>query len=139
MLRARPAGAKPACSTTFAYRKSSLRSITRGLDRSIFETVKSNPATTGIQPPRLRFVPSGLLATVLLCTGRIDEPLVGHGPFVMISEVEIVQAIADFNNGYVEQTPLIILQCHCLALRNLSAARPSFLKGARYEYPGELQ
>ena len=57
----------------------------------------------------------------------------------MNTEVEMVQAITDFNNGYCKQTPLIILQCHCLALRNLSAAWPSFLKGARYEYPGELQ
>ena len=39
-------------------------------------------------------------ATVLLPSGEpIDEPIVGHGPFVMNSEAEIRQAIDDFNSG----------------------------------------
>lgn len=39
-------------------------------------------------------------ATVLLLSGEpIDEPIVGHGPFVMNSAAEIDQAIADFNSG----------------------------------------
>ncbi len=39
-------------------------------------------------------------ATVLWLSGEpIDEPVVGHGPFVMNSVVEIHQAIADFNSG----------------------------------------
>jgi redox-sensitive bicupin YhaK (pirin superfamily) len=39
-------------------------------------------------------------ATVLVLSGEpIDEPVVGYGPFVMNSESEIVQAIADFNSG----------------------------------------
>ena len=39
-------------------------------------------------------------AMLLVMTGEpIDEPVVGHGPFVMNSEGEIRQAIADFNSG----------------------------------------
>jgi redox-sensitive bicupin YhaK (pirin superfamily) len=39
-------------------------------------------------------------AIVLLISGEpIDEPIVGHGPFVMNNQQEIVQAINDFNSG----------------------------------------
>jgi redox-sensitive bicupin YhaK (pirin superfamily) len=39
-------------------------------------------------------------STVLLLSGEpIDEPIVGHGPFVMNTRDEIAQAIADFNSG----------------------------------------
>jgi redox-sensitive bicupin YhaK (pirin superfamily) len=39
-------------------------------------------------------------ATVLLLSGEpIDEPVVGHGPFVMNSHNEIEEAIQDFNSG----------------------------------------
>jgi redox-sensitive bicupin YhaK (pirin superfamily) len=34
----------------------------------------------------------------------IDEPVVGYGPFVMNSESEIRQAIADFNSGRFAQS-----------------------------------
>ncbi|GAC1547215.1 MAG: pirin family protein [Collimonas sp.] len=43
-------------------------------------------------------------AVVLVLSGEpIDEAIVGHGPFVMNSQEEIAQAIADFNSGRFAQ------------------------------------
>ncbi len=45
-------------------------------------------------------------AMFLVLTGEpIDEPIVGHGPFVMNSQAEIVQAIEDFNSGQFGRIP----------------------------------
>lgn len=45
-------------------------------------------------------------ATVLLLSGEpIDEPIVGHGPFVMNTRQEIEQAINDFNQGRFGRMP----------------------------------
>lgn len=43
-------------------------------------------------------------ASVLLLNGApLNEPIVGHGPFVMNTRAEIVQAIHDYNNGHFGQ------------------------------------
>ena len=45
-------------------------------------------------------------AKVLVLSGQpIDEPIVGHGPFVMNTEEEIHQAIRDFSSGQFGAIP----------------------------------
>ncbi|MNE93719.1 hypothetical protein D3C80_1916040 [compost metagenome] len=45
-------------------------------------------------------------ALVLLLSGEpIDEPIVGYGPFVMNSQAEIDQALADLRSGSFGQLP----------------------------------
>ncbi|MGH8727608.1 MAG: pirin family protein [Burkholderiales bacterium] len=45
-------------------------------------------------------------ATVLLLNGQaIDEPVIGHGPFVMNTQQEIRQAIVDYQNGTLGRIP----------------------------------
>jgi len=52
------------------------------------------------------FVEANSDATVLVLSGRpIDEPLVGHGPFVMNTAEEIHQAIRDFSSGRFGRLP----------------------------------
>lgn len=44
--------------------------------------------------------------TLLVLTGEpLNEPIVGHGPFVMNTEADIHQAIDDFNKGRFERPP----------------------------------
>jgi redox-sensitive bicupin YhaK (pirin superfamily) len=46
-------------------------------------------------------------AVVLLLSGEpIDEPIVGHGPFVMNTDDEIERAISDFENGQFGKIPV---------------------------------
>lgn len=54
-----------------------------------------------LEPTGERFrVESREKATFLVLDGQsIDEPVVGHGPFVIATQAEIDQAIADYRGG----------------------------------------
>ena len=52
---------------------------------------------------RLEFEVSDDTTLLLLNGAPLNEPIVGHGPFVMNTEREIIQAIDDFNSGHFGQ------------------------------------
>lgn len=61
----------------------------RGVDLVVFDRAGDNIELTGHED-----------AMLLVLSGEpIDEPVVGHGPFVMNSTQEIREALADFKNG----------------------------------------
>ena len=64
------------------------------------QLVLLNPAGSGVT------IEANNDAVMLLLSGEpIDEPIVGQGPFVMNSQEEIAQAIADFNEGRFAPMP----------------------------------
>jgi redox-sensitive bicupin YhaK (pirin superfamily) len=64
------------------------------------QLVLLNPAGSGVT------IEANNDAVMLLLSGEpIDEPIVGQGPFVMNSQEEITQAIADFNEGRFAPMP----------------------------------
>ncbi|WP_334174164.1 pirin family protein [Pseudoxanthobacter sp.] len=47
----------------------------------------------------LRILPEGEAHVLVLSGAPIDEPVFGHGPFVMNTRAEIIAAVEDFNGG----------------------------------------
>ena len=56
-------------------------------------------ATLSTAGSGLRIEANGDAKLLVLAGEPIDEPVVGYGPFVMNSQQEIIQSIADFNSG----------------------------------------
>ncbi|GAB1408224.1 pirin family protein [Thermomonas brevis] len=56
-------------------------------------------ATLSTDGSGLRIEANGDAKLLVLAGEPIDEPVVGYGPFVMNSQQEIIQSIADFNSG----------------------------------------
>ena len=56
-------------------------------------------ATLSVEGNNVVIEANGDAKLLLLAGEPLDEPVVGYGPFVMNSQQEILQAIADFNSG----------------------------------------
>ena len=56
-------------------------------------------ATLSTEGSGLHIEANGDAKLLVLAGEPIDEPVVGYGPFVMNSQQEIIQSIADFNSG----------------------------------------
>ncbi len=62
-------------------------------------------ATLSTTGSRLHIAARSDSKCLILAGEPIDEPVVGHGPFVMNSQQEIIQAIADYNRGAFGRMP----------------------------------
>lgn len=57
----------------------------------------------GMEGETLEFAGADQVRALLLCGEPINEPIVGHGPFVMNTQQEIYQAMVDYQAGKLGQ------------------------------------